>query len=292
MVSHGNLLHNSSVIHAVFGHSPSSRGVIWLPPYHDMGLVGGIVGTVYAGMDTILISPVHFIQKPIRWLTAISRYKATVSGGPNFAYDHCVQKITSEQKSGVDLSSWEVAFNGAEPVKAETLKRFAAAFESCGFRQKAYLPCYGLAETTLMASGCKNSGPTILHVDAQSLKAGRLTLTAEASEHAFKLVGNGGAPPDHEIVVVDPEKQTPCKNGTVGEIWIAGPSVVQGYWNRPEDSEQTFRARLADNGKGPFLRTGDLGFIHAGQLFVTGRRKDLIIIRGLNHYPQDIERTV
>ena len=224
---------------------------------------------------------------------AISRYKATTSGGPNFAYDLCVRKITSEQKSGLDLSSWEVAFNGAEPVRAETLHRFAAAFESCGFRQKAYLPCYGLAETTLIASGCnKSSEPTFLQVDAQALKAGRLALAAEDREHDFKLVGNGGAPPDHEIVIVDPEKQTPCESDKIGEIWIAGPSVAQGYWNRPEDSEQTFRARLADTGEGPFLRTGDLGFIHAGQLFVTGRLKDLIIIRGLNHYPQDIERTV
>ena len=293
MVSHGNLLHNSSVIHAVFGYSSSNRGVFWLPPYHDMGLIGGILQPVYAGADMILISPVHFIQKPLRWLMAISRYKATTSGGPNFAYDLCVRKITSEQKSELDLSSWEVAFNGAEPVRGETLRRFAAAFESCGFRQKAYLPCYGLAETTLIASGCnKSSEPTFLKVDAQALKAGRIVLAAEDSDHGFELVGNGGAPPDHEIVIVDPEKQTPCKRDTIGEIWIAGPSVAQGYWNRPEDSEQTFRARLADKGKGPFLRTGDLGFIHADQLFVTGRRKDLIIIRGRNHYPQDIERTV
>ena len=293
MVSHGNLLHNSSVIHAVFGHSPSNRGVIWLPPYHDMGLIGGIIQPVYIGGDAVLISPVHFIQKPLRWLMAISRYKATTSGGPNFAYDLCVRKITPEQKSELDLSSWEVAFNGAEPVRAETLHRFAAAFESCGFRQKAYLPCYGLAETTLMASGCdKGSEPRLLQADAQALKAGRFALAAEDSEQDFKLVGNGGATPDHEIIIVDPEKQTPSKSDRIGEIWISGPSVAQGYWNRPEDSEQTFQARLADNGEGPFLRTGDLGFIHAGQLFVTGRLKDLIIIRGRNHYPQDIERTV
>jgi 8-amino-7-oxononanoate synthase len=293
MVSHGNLLHNSSVIHAVFGHSPSSRGVIWLPPYHDMGLVGGIIQPVYAGMDTILISPVHFIQKPLRWLMAISRYRGTTSGGPNFAYDLCVQKITSKQKSGLDLSSWEVAFNGAEPVRAETLQRFAAAFESCGFRQKAFLPCYGLSETTLIATGChKSSEPIFLQADAHALKAGRLVLASEDRGHDFKLVGNGGVPPGHEIVIVDSEKQTPCKRDKIGEIWISGPSVAQGYWNRSEDSEQTFRARLADKGEGPFLRTGDLGFIHEGQLFVTGRLKDLIIIRGLNYYPQDIERTV
>ena len=293
MVSHGNLLHNSSVIHAVFEHSPSSRGVIWLPPYHDMGLVGGIVQTVYAGMDTILISPVHFIQKPLRWLVAISRYKGTTSGGPNFAFDLCVRKITSEQKSGLDLSSWDVAFNGAEPVRGETLHRFAAAFESCGFRKKAFLPCYGLSETTLISTGCnKSSEPTFLQADAHALKAGRLVLAAENREHDFKLVGNGSVPPGHEIVIVDPEKQTRCKRDKIGEIWISGPSLAQGYWNRPEDSEHIFRARLADKGEGPFLRTGDLGFIHAGQLFVTGRLKDLIIIRGLNYYPQDIERTV
>jgi 8-amino-7-oxononanoate synthase len=293
MVSHGNLLHNSSVINAVFGHSPSSRGVIWLPPYHDMGLVGGIVQTVYAGMDTILISPVHFIQKPLRWLVAISRYKGTTSGGPNFAYDLCVRKITPEQKSGLDLSSWDVAFNGAEPVRGETLQRFAAAFESCGFRQEAFLPCYGLSETTLIATGCnKSSEPIFVQADAHALKTGRLVLAAENREHEFKLVGNGGVPPGHEIVIVDPEKQTRCKRDKIGEIWISGTSVAQGYWNRPEDSEQIFRARLADKGEGFFLRTGDLGFIYAGQLFVTGRLKDLIIIRGINYYPQDIERTV
>ncbi|MEN6484331.1 MAG: aminotransferase class I/II-fold pyridoxal phosphate-dependent enzyme [Syntrophobacteraceae bacterium] len=293
MVSHGNLLHNSSVIQSVFGNTPSSRGVIWLPPYHDMGLIGGIIQPVYAGADAILISPVHFLQKPLRWLMAISHYNATTSGGPNFAYDLCVRRITSEQRSGLDLSSWDVAFNGAEPVRAETLRRFAAAFEPCGFRQKAYLPCYGLAETTLIVSGCdRSSEPTFLPADARALKAGRLILAAEDREHDFKLVGNGGAPPDDEIVIVDPEKRNPCKNDEIGEIWISGPDVAQGYWNRPEDSERTFRARLAENGKGPFLRTGDLGFIHAGQLFVTGRLKDLIIIRGLNHYPQDIERTV
>ena len=293
MVSHGNLLHNSSVIHGIFGNSSRSRGVIWLPPYHDMGLIGGIVQPVYAGAHAILMSPVHFIQKPLRWLMAISRYKATISGGPNFAYDLCVRKITPEQKSGLDLSSWELAFNGAEPVRDETLQRFAAAFESCGFRQKAYLPCYGLAETTLIVSGCNEStGPTVLQVDALALKVGRLALLAEDREHDYKLVGNGGAPQDHEIVIVDPERQTPCKSDEIGEIWVAGPSVAQGYWNRSEDSEETFRARLADTGEGPFLRTGDLGFIHGGQLFVAGRLKDLIIIRGRNHYPQDIERTV
>ena len=293
MVSHGNLLHNSSVIHEVFGYSSSNRGVFWLPPYHDMGLIGGIVQPVYAGADMILMSPVHFIQKPLRWLMAISRYRVTTSGGPNFAYDLCVRKITPEQKTGLDLSSWEVAFNGAEPVRGETLRRFAAAFESCGFRQKAFLPCYGLAENTLIASGgSKSAAPTFLKVDAQSLQSGRLVLSAEDREHEFELVANGGAPPGNEIVIVDPEKQTPCKIDTIGEIWIAGPSVAQGYWHRPEDSDHVFRARLADGGKGLYLRTGDLGFIHDGQLFVTGRWKDLIIIRGLNHYPQDIERTV
>jgi 8-amino-7-oxononanoate synthase len=293
MVSHGNLLHNSSVIHALFGHSPGMRSVIWLPPYHDMGLVGGIIQPVYAGGDAILLSPVHFIQKPLRWLMAISRYAGTSSGGPNFAYDLCVRKITPEQKSGLDLSSWDVAFNGAEPVRWETLQRFAAAFKSRGFRQKAFLPCYGLSEITLLATGCnKNSEPTFLQADAQALKAGRITLAAEEREHDCTLVGNGEVPPGHAIVIVDPEKQTRCQRDAIGEIWIAGPSVTQGYWNRPEDSEKIFRARLADTDEGPFLRTGDLGFIHAGQLFVTGRLKDLIILRGLNYYPQDIERTV
>jgi 8-amino-7-oxononanoate synthase len=293
MMSHGNLLHNSSVIQAIFKNSPSTRGIMWLPPYHDMGLIGGILQPVYAGADAIFLSPVHFIQKPLRWLMAISRYKATTSGGPNFAYDLCARKITPEEKSGLDLSSWEVAFIGAEPVRGETLLRFAAAFETCGFRQKAYLPCYGLAETTLIASGCDtNFEPASVQADAQALRAGRFALATEGSENPITLVGNGSSLSGHKIVIVDPEKQTPCKSDQIGEIWIAGPSVAKGYWNQPEESEQVFRARLADTGDGPYLRTGDLGFIHVGQLFVTGRRKDLIIIRGLNHYPQDIERTV
>lgn len=292
MVSHGNLLHNSAVIHAVFGNSPNIRAVIWLPPYHDMGLIGGIIQPVFSGADAILLSPVHFIQKPLRWLMALSCYKATTSGGPNFAYDLCVRKITPEQKSGLDLSSWEVAFNGAEPVRAESLRRFTEAFAPCGFRKKAFLPCYGLAETTLLACGCnKSSEPTFLRADAQALKAGRIVLATADREHDFELVGNGGPPADHEIVIVDPKNQTPCENDTIGEIWLAGPSVAQGYWNRPDETAATFRARFANTGRGPFLRTGDLGFIHTGQLFVTGRLKDLIIIRGLNHYPQDIERT-
>ena len=292
MVSHGNLLHNSAVIHTVFGNSSNIRAVIWLPPYHDMGLIGGIIQPVFAGADAILLSPVHFIQKPLRWLMAISRYKATTSGGPNFAYNLCVRKITPEQKSDLDLSSWEVAFNGAEPVRAESLRRFTDAFAPCGFRQKAFLPCYGLAETTLIACGCnKSSEPTFLRAEAQALKTGRVVLATADREHDFQLVGNGEAPADHAIVIVDPKKQTPCENDTIGEIWVAGPSVAQGYWNRPDETEETFRARFADTGRGPFLRTGDLGFIHTGQLFVTGRLKDLIIIRGLNHYPQDIERT-
>jgi 8-amino-7-oxononanoate synthase len=258
-----------------------------------MGLIGGIIQPVYAGGDVILLSPVHFIQKPLRWLMAISRYKGTSSGGPNFAYDLCVRKITPEQKSELDLSSWDVAFNGAEPVRWETLQRFAAAFKSCGFRQKTFLPCYGLSEITLIATGFnKNIDPTFLQADAQALQAGRFIQMAENGKHDCTLVANGEVPPGHAIVIVDPEKLTPSKPDTIGEIWVSGPSVGQGYWHQPEDSEQTFLARLAGNDEGPFLRTGDLGFIHGGQLFVTGRLKDLIIIRGLNYYPQDIERTV
>lgn len=293
MVSHGNLLHNSAVIHTVFGHSPSLRGVIWLPPYHDMGLIGGIIQPIYAGGDAILLSSVHIIQKPLRWLMAISRYQGTTSGGPNFAYDLCVRKITPEQKAGLDLRSWEVAFNGAEPVRAESLHRFTAAFASCGFRSKAFLPCYGLAETTLIACGCaKNAEPSILKADAQALNLGHFTQVTDDRAPNLELVGNGEAPPDHTIIIADPQKHTSCDNDMIGEIWIAGPSVAQGYWHRPEESEESFQARCADTGRTPFLRTGDLGFFHDKQLYVTGRLKDLIIIRGLNHYPQDIERTV
>ncbi|WP_322686838.1 fatty acyl-AMP ligase [Nostoc sp. DedQUE07] len=291
MITHGNLLYNSQLIQSCFQDTPYSLGVSWLPPYHDMGLIGGVLQPLYVGAPTILMSPVAFIQKPWRWLQAISRYKATTSGGPNFAYELCVKKITLEQKAELDLSNWILAFNGAEPIRIETLERFATAFKSCGFRQEAFYPCYGMAEATLLVSGgLKTSLPSVCQVDKAALEKHQIVADVNTSENLQKMVGCGYARLDQKIAIVDPELQIPCPEGKVGEIWVSGASVAMGYWQQRDLTEQTFNAYLAD--EGPFLRTGDLGFLQHGELFVTGRIKDLIIIRGCNHYPQDIEQTV
>ncbi len=292
MVSHGNLLHNSTLIQHCFEDTPNSIGVSWLPPYHDMGLIGGVLQPLCVGAPMILMSPVAFLQKPWRWLRAISHYKATTSGGPNFAYDLCARKIKPEQWASLDLSRWEVAFTGAEPVRAETLARFAATFEPCGFRMEAFQPCYGMAETTLIVSGgLKTALPIVHQVQGRALEQNQVKRAADKQEGTQAIVGCGHWL-DQKIVIVDPESLTVCPADKVGEIWVSGPSVAQGYWNRTEETIQAFHAYLADTGDGPFLRTGDLGFLQDEELFVTGRLKDVIIIRGQNHYPQDIELTV
>ncbi len=291
MLTHGNLLHNSALIHRAFGHTPESRGVIWLPPYHDMGLIGGIIQPLYGAFPVTLLSPVDFLQQPLRWLELISRYRATTSGGPNFAYDLCVRKTTPEQRAQLDLSSWRVAFNGAEPIRAETLERFATAFAPSGFRREAFYPCYGLAEVTLIVAGGRVSEPPMVaSFKAAELAQGRATAQRDGSEGARLLVGSGQALAGQDVRIVKPETGALCRPGEIGEVWVAGPSVAQGYWERPELTAESFRARPVD-GSGPYLRTGDFGFLHAGELFVTGRLKDLIIIRGRNLYPQDIELT-
>ncbi|MEH2099109.1 MAG: AMP-binding protein [Nostoc sp.] len=293
MLNHGNLLHNSALIHECFQDTPDSMGVSWLPVYHDMGLIGGVLQPLYVGAKMTLMSPVDFLQSPVRWLNAISRYKATTSGGPNFAYDLCVRRITDEQKATLDLSSWEVAFNGAEPIRAETLERFAVAFEPCGFRKSAFYPCYGMAETTLIVSGgLKATQPAIKIIQGDPLEQNQVVPAFKQKDGTRTLVSCGQTRLDQRIVIAHPETLTRCLPDEVGEILVSGGSVAQGYWNRPEETEHTFKAYLADNGNGPFLRTGDLGFLQDGEMFITGRIKDLIIIRGRNHYPQDIELTV
>ncbi|HEY0734083.1 MAG TPA: amino acid adenylation domain-containing protein, partial [Herpetosiphonaceae bacterium] len=292
MVSHGNLLHNQRLIQSAFDHSEQTIVAGWLPLYHDMGLIGNVLQPLYLGTSCVLMSPVAFLQSPIRWLQAISRYGATTSGGPNFAYELCVQKTTIEQRQTLDLSSWRVAFNGAEPVRHDTLAAFTTAFEPYGFRAEAFYPCYGLAESTLFVSGgAASARPTIQAVQKSAL-AGDRAIPAVDETDALSLVSAGAPRFDQSLAIVDPQTGIAREDGHVGEIWVAGPSVAHGYWNRPEESAATFAARLADTGAGPFLRTGDLGFVRDGELFVTGRLKDLIIIRGRNHYPQDIELTV
>jgi acyl-CoA synthetase (AMP-forming)/AMP-acid ligase II len=274
----------------LFQHTPDSRGLIWLPPYHDMGLIGGIIQPLYAGFHVTLMSPLHFLQQPIRWLRAVARTRATTSGGPNFAYDLCVDRVAPEELNGLDLSSWDVAFTGAEPVRAETLDRFAAAFAPYGFRREAFYPCYGLAEATLIAAGGAKSTPYVVHEGP--LEPRRPNGAADGTQAARRHVGCGRGLSDQDLVIVDPERFTRSLPGQIGEIWIRGASVAKGYWNRDERTRETFGAFVADSGEGPFLRTGDLGFSKDGELFVTGRLKDLIIIDGRNHYPHDIEETV
>lgn len=291
MVSHGNILHNERLIEKAFEHSSQTIFVGWLPLFHDMGLIGNVLQPIYLGIPCVLMPPVAFLQSPVRWLKAISKYRATTSGGPNFAYDLCVQKVSEAQKLELDISSWSIAFNGAEPVRLHTLTKFATAFAQCGFRPESFYPCYGMAETTLIISGSNKSAPPIVRsVKKSALTVGQVKL--EESSAAQVFVSNGQPIPDLQVLIVHPENLTPCEPDQVGEIWVSGSSVTQGYWQQPMETEQTFQAYLQDRAIGPFLRTGDLGFLHDGELFFTGRLKDLIIIRGRNYYPQDIEFTV
>ncbi|MEH1779536.1 MAG: amino acid adenylation domain-containing protein [Nostoc sp.] len=352
MISHGNLLHNADTTYQFMEHSPESKFVTWLPMYHDMGLIGGILQPLYGGFPCIIMPPTSFLQRPYRWLQAISHYKGTTSGGPNFAYELCTQKITPEQKETLDLSSWSVAFNGAEPIRDDTLERFAAAFVDCGFRKEAFYPCYGMAETTLMVSGVqKATSPIIKTVQKSALESNRVvelgtgdwglgtgerglgtgdwglgtgeqedlhedsdpnqilkpsdveaskeflpqypvpSTQSQSTEDVYHFVSCGRVIPQLEVAIANPETLSSCKADEIGEIWVSGPSVGQGYWNRDQETAETFHAYLSDTGVGPFLRTGDLGFLQNNQLFITGRAKDLIIIRGRNLYPQDIELT-
>lgn len=296
MVSHGNLLHNQATIcqaASLGGPSEGFIGCSWLPMYHDMGLIGAILQPLYLGGPCVLMSPLDFLQKPVRWLQAISRYQATVSAGPNFAYDLCVRKTTPEQRAGLDLRSWQVAFNGAEPIRADTLERFASTFAPYGFRREAFFPCYGLAEATLLVSGGPPQTPPVtLFCDKMGLEQGQVTAVSADNTSGHAIVGCGQTWPAQRTIIVNPETKVQCQADQIGEIWLAGASVAQGYWENAAATDITFRAFLAGTGEGPFLRTGDLGFVRNGQLYITSRLKDLIIVRGRNHAPQDIELTV
>jgi len=297
MLSHGNLLYNLKLIREAFEipEYEKGKGVSWLPPYHDMGLIGGILGPLYAGASSILMSPLAFLQKPLNWLRAISRHRGLISGGPNFAYEMCVRKITPEERETLDLSHWGLAFSGAEPVRAATLDRFAQYFAPAGFRKEAFYPCYGLAEGTLIVSGGKKSeAPVVRRFSREALKEHRALEMLGNDTNAKEFVGCGQNLPGQTIQIVEPETIRVCEKGELGEIWVSGPSIAQGYWKREELSEKVFRARIGEkeeNIEKRFLRTGDLGFFHEGELFIAERLKDLIIIRGQNHYPHDLELT-
>ncbi|MFE9442316.1 fatty acyl-AMP ligase [Streptomyces sp. NPDC006602] len=287
VVTHGNLLDNERVITERMGHTPDTieeygRELIvsWLPTYHDMGLIGPVLNTVYLGLTTTLFSPLHFLQRPDRWLKAVSRYRPHTSGGPNFAYELCLKHAGPELVDELDLTSWKVAFNGAEPVRPATLRRFTATFAPAGFRREAFYPCYGLAESTVMVTGGTVGAPPTLLAAADT--------GPHAGEADAAAVGCGRPGPGVTLVIADPELHKELPEGEVGEIWAAGASVAKGYWRNTLATRETFRATLAGR-DGRFLRTGDLGFLRDGELFVTGRLKDLIVIDGRNHYPQDLE---
>jgi acyl-CoA synthetase (AMP-forming)/AMP-acid ligase II len=279
MLTHANLLHNAAQIERRFDvqRTPASQGVIWLPPYHDMGLIGGILEGVYAGFPIALMAPVAFLQRPRRWLEAITRTRATISGGPNFAYDLCVDRIPPADRAGLDLSSWTVAFNGSEPVRASTLRRFSEAFGPCGFHEAAFYPCYGLAEATLMVAGGRAAEPPVV----MKLEDDR------------RIVGCGRAIDDQRLLIVDPTTRSPSANGLPGEVWVTGPSVAAGYWRQPDLTQTVFQALPSPPTDTAYLRTGDLGFLDAeGELFITGRIKAVLIVGGRKIQAEDIEATL
>lgn len=293
MVSYGNLISNLASIYRCEENDATSVSLTWLPHYHDMGLVESMLQPFYGGYLCYQLAPMSFLRRPLTWLECISRYGATNSGAPNFAYDLCVDRMACEPADRLDLSKWRVAYNGAEPVRSSTLRRFHDCFQNHGFRWKAFYPVYGLAEATLVvSSGRQSTPPVILEVDSQALGQDQLVTSQTSRSSNVRLVSCGQLAPSTDVAIVDPRTFRRRAEGDVGEIWVRGPGVTRGYWNRPSLSRRTFEARISGSGNGPYLRTGDLGLVRDGELFVTGRLKDVIIIRGRKHYAQDIESTV
>nr|VFK10355.1 MAG: thioester reductase domain-containing protein [Candidatus Kentron sp. LPFa]VFK26362.1 MAG: thioester reductase domain-containing protein [Candidatus Kentron sp. LPFa] len=290
MVSHNNLMHNARLIRKGFRHDEvSSSGVIWLPHYHDMGLMGGILQTIYQGMATVLMPPGAFIRRPLLWLKTISEYQGVTSGGPNFAYNHCTRRIPDSALADLDLSGWRVAFCGAEPIHSRTLDAFAERFAVTGFKREAFVPCYGLAESTLAVTmGAYEQGRDVISVRAEALERKLILPAVPETIGSTELVGSGIAQGDLNVAIVGGETKKPLPENAVGEVWVAGESVAAGYWQDTEETESAFGARTS-HGDGPYLRTGDLGFLREGRLFVTGRHKDTLLINGRNLYAQDIE---
>jgi acyl-CoA synthetase (AMP-forming)/AMP-acid ligase II/acyl carrier protein len=289
MVTHGNLMHQQGLLHRALPITEDSVIVSWLPLFHDMGLIGTVLRALYTGCPCILMAPAVFIQRPIRWLQAMTRYAGTFGVAPDFAYAMCAREINEADRMGLDLSTWTIAVNGAEPVRPETIEEFTAAFAPCGFRREAFAPAYGLAEATLAVSiGPALRGPVVLRVQEEPLRHGAVVVAKDGGK---PLAGSGQLPPGQRVVVVDQQTRVRCPPGQIGEIWVAGPSVASGYWGSPVATEAVFSALLSGTDQGQHLRTGDLGFVLDDQLFITSRLTDLIIIRGSNHAPQDIERT-
>lgn len=290
VVGHDNLLANMDMIVHSLGTTANSIFVSWVPLYHDMGLILNALHALYLGAGMVLMTPVSFMQRPLAWLWAISRYKADFAAAPNFAYDLCVSRLRPESVVGLDLSCWRVAANAAEPVRAETMSRFADAFAPYGFLPGAFHPCYGMAEATVFVSGMRLAPvPAVKWLEKAALQQHKIA-PAVTGPHAQAVVSCGRPAPHQRVAIVGPKTRRRCPPGEIGEIWIAGPHVARGYWGDPPVGKDIFGARIADTDDGPFLRTGDLGFVEDDEIYVTGRFKDIIIIRGANYYPQDIER--
>ncbi|MGB3193277.1 MAG: fatty acyl-AMP ligase [Limnoraphis sp.] len=293
IISHNNVLFHSACINQAWNYTSDSIAATWIPYFHDYGLIDGLIQPIYSGITCYVMSPLTFIKHPISWLKVISQYRVTHSQSPNFGYDYCVRRIPSEQLVNLDLRSWSTASNGAEPIRKHTIENFIKTFEPCGFRATAFYPAYGLAEATLLVTTkSHNQVPQIASISASALEKNRIVECYGDQKKSRSVVSCGFPIRGMKVVIVHPETLTRCAADEVGEIWISGLSIAQGYWNKPQETKETFEVYLQDTGEGPFLRTGDLGFLKEGQLFVTGRLKDIIIIRGCNHYPQDIEFTV
>ncbi len=291
IVTHGNLIDNLSSPFQIEEIRDDDVGISWLPQYHDMGLIGGILQAFYIDIRFVFMSPMDFLQKPFRWLQALSLYKGTISGSPNFGYDQCVRTVTPEEKKTLDLSNWDCACNGAEPVRADTFERFSAAFAECGFNPDACRSGYGLAEATFLATGGRRAMPSAVKTFSSKGLRKHVVIKSNGEKNVKTMVGNGDILPGGKLLIVDPVTMEKCPPDRVGEIWITSPSITQGYWNMTEETDQAFNAYLSDTGEGPFLRTGDLGFMYEGELYFASRMSDLIKMNGDVHYPHDIERT-
>ncbi|AFZ59872.1 fatty acyl-AMP ligase [Anabaena cylindrica] len=293
MISHHNIMHHCGYLQKACGYDAESVSITWMPYFHDYGLVEGLTEPLYNGHPCYVMSPLAFIKQPIRWLQAISQYRGTHSQAPNFAYEQCVGRVTDLQIESLDLSSWVAAGNAAEPINPRVLEEFFEKFAPCGFRWESFAPAYGLAEDTLLVSTSPRDKPPVLClVKTSEIEKNKIVEASSWGDGVRAIPGCGQLVCDTKVAIANPDTLTRCSADEIGEVWVADPSVAGGYWNRPTESESTFQAYTVDTNEGPFLRTGDLGFIKDGELFITGRIKDLIIIRGTNHYPQDLEWTV
>ncbi len=293
-VSHANAVSNIRVMGEMLRLRSTKPAMVWAPHYHDLCLVGHILGPIYYGYESTLMSPMEFLLKPVRWLRAMSHYKIANTASPNFGYEYSVRRIKPEECEGLDLGHWVIAGNGGEPVLQQTMEGFIKKFGPYGFRPQTFMPTYGMAESVLFVAGLKSMSepPKVLTLSAADLERHTIRVLADNTpgERNFVSCGNPGS--GHRVIAVDPATLTPSNANQIGELWVQGPSVPSGYWGLPEESAATFEGRLADTKEGPFLRTGDLGFVAGGEVYITGRLKDLIIIAGRNHYPNDIELTV